>query len=279
MNIQLVIVDPHHLEDKNRTVVMGIIQTDTLFDNYTIRTVSFSTEADSLVLDIDRIDKGETLIERADRDDDLNSLSFHHVLKKPIWKEPEDDRVAGEITLVSSSIPYQPESLHSYIFFGIVKDKEKFLSPFSSHVHQAKDAIELDEYSARARVIPIGIRAPHTTGNHLTLPLTYPIWGFNENKVGMRSTITDTENELFVTARRLIVGTSVSDDDVKKAVRINPHLKEKAYVDYLRYAEKCPSLDGFRDALWITRDQARAFKAFTLRYHERSNNNSEELTP
>lgn len=279
MNIQLVIVDPRHLGDGDTTIVMGVIQSSIAVDNYTVSSIAFETDQDGLTLDIPCIEKGETLLDRDLDNEDLDSLNFHSVLKRPVWMKPEDKRISGEITLVKTDIPYQPDDLNSYVFFGIVSNRAKELTPFSSHVYQGIKTAPLLNKHVQAKLQPVGIRAPHTTGNHLILPLTYPIWGFGKDKVGMRSPINDAENQRFATARKLITDISSSDQDIEKAVRINPALNDKEYIDYLKYLEKSPALEGFRDALWVTRDQANAFKSVGKKYTEKMNPSNDEVSP
>lgn len=277
MNIQLSIADPDNVAEPEATIVIGILQSHLTFKDYSVQKIAFDTAYDSLGLVFEPIQNDETLLDR-DIYGDLSTLSFHNILTRPVWNKSRDRYPSGEIAILRTDIPYQPEGLNSYVVFGIVFGPVQNLKPFSSRIYQAENISPLSDNSLRSTLSPTDERTTHTNGNHLTLPLTYPVWGFGEKKVGMRSPISDAENNRMTRARHLIVNSESSEKDIEEAININPFLSDTEYTDYLKYTSKCREIDGFRDALWVTKDQIKAFKVVASKY-ARMISPDKEMTP
>lgn len=201
MKMQYAVVKPDLCAEPGITVIAGVLICRESFPDFS---------AHQLIIDPDPaegmvrfITLGETHHTRLDDTWDahspggLDSLHFHEVLTKSIFKTPLLNIPAADVTLVETDLPGAPAGYHAYAMFGLIKGSDRDLSLISEKIFEVNlhDDAPQPGNPKLGIAKDSGIEAKHVIGNHLLHILTQPIWGFSGEKVGMSSLTTKSEYE------------------------------------------------------------------------------------
>lgn len=281
MLIQLNIVDPDLISqgDKDVTIVMGLIQSDNQYPDYSLHSLLLKEKDGALNLSVEKT-SFKTLGNRdPDGIEEIQQLSFHELLKRPLWYKlpyPHNVGIGGEIVVMRTDMPGQPDHLHSHVFVGFISGGVEKLKDMSGQLLQSND-IQSSKLFFETEMTPSGISLAHKTGNHLSIPLSYPAWGSSKELYGMRTCISKDLHKRYADAKKTILDPTSTDEQKKEAIRFNSFLKETEFVEYLRFTQNNRETKGFIDNQWWTEAQMKTVSKLTRRFHERNMSNEVDL--
>lgn len=250
MKMQLNIVDPNLVsEDIGATIIVGVMHTDKKMTDFDLHQISLRVDNEEIVVGVRRAENDSLL--RRDPDLAVNG-SFHLHLTKPIWKPVDVGHrgdAAGELSFVNTSLPTPDgQAGNNYVFFGLVRGDMDRLFTVSGRVHEVelKQLRSTDEYVGKAHPETIHW-CPHEHGHHLTHSLELPVWGFGQERYGMRSTITEPLHKMQLENRNHLAATG---KHLHPQEFLGP--VDKDYAAFLRAMQKEGALT---DALWVTKTE------------------------
>lgn len=246
MKIQIALVDPDLVSQPGLTVFAGLIEHETLFNDFDVMPISLSLREDGKITTVLGRSQIDNLARRNDFPEEILKGTFTYALKQKVWQRYASDDPAGEMAMVRTEMPGLPEGRHAYVVFGLIGGEREALKALSGRVLETNRPLESGVVATMGHMVDSGREVSHTLGSSLLSILRKPVWGFGPEKFGNRSDVSIDEFKGIAVNTMYIIenGENISNEFGRKP--------SKTYIEFLREMDKRGLVPG---PMWETSEQ------------------------